>query len=93
MAGLNKMLLTISSIAAVSAIIGAIFAIWRWTYALKAFKLQKVQLMVQILMLDESREYWKTPKMKYCEEKSESKTIPTITEIVEEAKKAGLDIA
>ena len=92
MAGLNKMLLTISSIAAVSAIIGAIFAIWRWTYALKAFKLQKVQLMIQILMLVESREYWKTPKMKYCEGKENRKPFPTIKDICDEAKKAGLDI-
>ena len=92
MAGLSNMLLTISIIAAVSAITGAIFAIWRWTYALKAFKLQKVQLMIQILMLDESREYWGMPKMKYCEEKENHKTIPTIGDICDEAKKAGLDI-
>lgn len=92
MVGLNNMLLTISTIAAVSAIIGAIFAIWRWTYALKAFKLQRVQLMIQILMLDESREYWCTPKMKYCEEKETHKTIPTIKDIYDEGIKAGLDI-
>lgn len=86
------MILIVSIIAGVAAIIGAIFAIWRWTYATKAYHLQKVQLMIQILMLDESREYWGLPKMQYCDEKKNSKTIPTIKEILEEAKKAGLDI-
>jgi len=83
------MLLELSLIAAVASTIGAIFAVWRWTYALKAYKLQKLQLMIQILMLDESREYWKTPKMIYCKEKENHKTIPTIKAIYDEAKKAG----
>lgn len=79
-------------IAAVTATIGAIFAIWRWSYALKAYKLQRLQVMIQILMLDESREYWGTPKMLYCKEKKNHKTHPTIKAICEEAKKAGLEI-
>jgi len=79
-------------IAAVSATIGAIFAVWRWSYALKAYKLQKLQLMIQILMLDESREYWETPKMLYCKNKEILTSLPTIKAICEEAKKAGLNI-
>ena len=86
------MLLTISIIAAVSAIIGALFAIWRWTYALKAYKLQKLQLMIQMLMLAESREYWKTPKMKYVKKKEGNGYFPQLKDIIKEAKKAGLDI-
>jgi len=87
------MLLQLSLIAAVAATIGAIFAIWRWSYALQAYKLQKLQLMIQILMLDESREYWKTPKMIYCKEKKNFKTLPTIKAIYEEGKKVGIEIA
>ena len=79
-------------IAAFASTIGAIFAIWRWSYALKAYKLQQLQLLIQILMLAESREYWKTPKMIYCRDKEDFKTLPTIKAICEEAKKAGLNI-
>jgi len=84
------MLLELSLIAAVSATIGAVFAVWRWSYALKAYKLQKLQVTIQILMLDESREYWKTPKMKYVKEKEGF--FPQLKDIIEEAKKAGLKI-
>lgn len=52
-------------IAAVASVVGAIFAAWRWDYARKAFIYQKRQLFLQVLMLSESREYWKSPKSYY----------------------------
>lgn len=52
-------------IAAIASVIGAVFAAWRWDYARKAFTYQKRQLYLQILMLAESREYWRMKKMDY----------------------------
>ena len=43
-------------------------------------------------MLAESREYWKTPKMKFVKEKEGNRFFPQLKDIIEEAKKAGLDI-
>lgn len=60
-------------IAATASVIGAIFATWRWNYARKGFKLQEQQLYLQILMLAESREYWKMPKRSYVKSKSKYK--------------------
>lgn len=60
-------------IGAISGTIGAIFATWRWDYARKAYDLQKKQLYLQILMLAESREYWRMPKMQYVGKKSSYK--------------------
>lgn len=59
------LILALTSVAAMASVIGAIFAMWRWDYARRAFKLQKIQLKLQVLMLMESREYWGTPKMQY----------------------------
>lgn len=58
-------ILVLTTVAAGASLIGAIFAMWRWDYARRAFKLQKIQLKLQVMMLMESREYWETPKMQY----------------------------
>lgn len=87
-----ELLLAMSGLAATASIIGAIFAIWRWEYAIRSYKLQRLQVMMQMLMLDESREYWSTGKDEYIREKREHCPHPTLKEIIEEAKKAGLDI-
>ena len=61
--------LLLTAVAAVGSVIGAIFATWRWDYARRAFELQRTQLKLQVLMLMESREYWKMPKLKYVSKK------------------------
>jgi len=63
------LLIILSGIAAVAGTLGAIFATWRWDYARRAYVYQKKQLYLQILMLAESREYWRTPKLEYCNRK------------------------
>ena len=57
--------LILTAIAAVGSVMGAIFATWRWEYARRAYDLQKKQIYLQISMLAESRDYWRTPKMTY----------------------------
>ena len=74
---MNGLLLTLTSIAAIASVIGAIFAMWRWSYAVKAYDLQKKQLYLQTLMLAESREYWRMGKEKYVKKYSK---IPTTVE-------------
>lgn len=66
---ISTLYLALAGIAAVASIIGAIFAAWRWDYARRAFDYQKKQIYLQILMLAESREYWRTPKMAYVKRK------------------------
>lgn len=84
------MLLLLSSIAAVASVLGAVFAIWRWNYALKAYRLQRLQTTLRILMLVESREYWRTPKMLYVADKKNHEFSPSLKEILKDAEKAGL---
>jgi len=67
------LILILSAIAAIASVVGAIFATWRWDYARKAFDLQKKQIYLQVLMLAESREYWRTPKMQYVDKKMKYK--------------------
>ena len=83
------MLLILSAIAAIAGTMGAIFATWRWDYARKAFDLQKKQLYLQILMLAESREYWRMPKMTYVGKKKQYKADldEEIEYIIQELKK------
>lgn len=83
-----ELMLGLTFIAATASIIGAAFAIWRWSYAVKAYDMQKLQVKVQVMMLIESREYWKTPKMTYVGLK---KVFPqSDKELVEFLKKRGL---
>ena len=67
--------LMLTTFAVIASSIAALFAIWRWEYAKKSYSLQKKQLYLQILMLAESREYWKAPKQTYIDEKKPTMTI------------------
>lgn len=62
-------LFALTATAAIASVVGAMFAIWRWNYAVRAYDLQKKQLYLQTLMLAESREYWRMPKMQYVGQK------------------------
>ena len=63
-------------IAAFASVIGAIFAAWRWNYARKAYVYQKRQLFIQVLMLAESREYWRMGKLPYIEKHDKESVNP-----------------
>jgi len=68
---ITTLALLVTAVAAIASVVGAIFAIWRWDYAKKAYDIQKMQIYLQILMLAESREYWRLPKMTYVGQKKD----------------------